>query len=63
MSLADRVKEIINIYRSSSDISAEEATSAILQAFREVMPNKIVSAEHNHNFWNAYHDAVMERII
>ncbi len=40
MTLSDRVKEILNVYQSSADISTNAATEAILQAFREVVPGK-----------------------
>ncbi len=66
--LTDRVKEILNVYQSSADISTNAATEAILQAFREVLPEKkfadseikisVVWSEG----WNAYHDALMEQI-
>ncbi len=67
MILSDRVKEILNKYYRGDYITDEEAVNVILQAFREVVPEKketnlLNRTRYYFKGWNAYHDALMERI-
>lgn len=67
--LSERVREILNMKSQTSDLTTDEITLMLLQAFREVVPEKIKSDHKTknefwdqHYGWNAHHDATVERI-